>query len=150
MTTSSVCGTRGAEHGDVLDVLTEMQQQWRFFRGFVANVEMVLAKVDLDIAGRYVDHLVDRSQRHIFDTIRAEHDRTASEILTVSGQRRLLEHQPALARTLAVRDRYLDPISHLQVALLGRWRVAEDPDPLLRRALLITINGIAAGLRNTG
>ncbi|MGH9164608.1 MAG: phosphoenolpyruvate carboxylase, partial [Acidimicrobiales bacterium] len=144
---SGLASARAAGLGDDLD---RMYRGWQFFRTFVDNVEMLLAKVDLDVAEWYVKRLVDPSLHHLFATIRAEYARTLTELLALTGQTTLLEGQPALRRTLAVRDLYLDPISHLQVNLLARWRRGEQDDPTLRRALLLTINGIAAGLRNSG
>jgi phosphoenolpyruvate carboxylase len=132
--------------------LRAMYETWHFFRTFVSNVEMTLAKTDLAIAERYVQALVPEPLRHVFDTIREEYERTLAEILAVTGNTALLQAQPGLARTLAIRDTYLAPLHHVQVALLAQRRALPKgkADEKLERALLVTVNGIAAGLRNTG
>jgi phosphoenolpyruvate carboxylase len=111
---------------------------------------MTLVKTDLEIARRYVDHLVDPSLHPTFDRIAEEYERTVAEVLALTGETALVGGNPVLQRTLAVRDAYLRPLHHLQVSLLARVRESSEPDPRLRRALLLSINGIAAGMRNAG
>ena len=132
--------------------LRAMATEWRFFANFLANIEMTLFKTDLEIAEHYVAHLVPVELRQPFEAIRAEHELTVAEVLRVGDRGELLADNPELARTLRVRDDYLAPLHYLQVSLLERWREEPkgDRDPDLARALLLTVNGIAAGLRNTG
>ena len=130
------------------DDVEEMYDQFLFLQTFISNVEMTLAKTDLEIASRYVQDLVAPEHHHLFDRIREEYRRTVTEIEQLTGSG-ILDRLPVLKRTLAVRDYYLDPLNLLQVTLLARRRAGET-DPTLERALLLTVNGIAAGMRNTG
>lgn len=141
---------REAREAGMEKVLSEMFNEWAFFNTFISNVEMTLVKTSMEIAGRYVDTLVDPSLHHIFEGIKEERNRSINEVLRITGQDNLLDHQPVLKRTLAVREYYVDPLNYLQVSLLARRRSSEDDDPSVERALLLSINGVAAGLKNTG
>jgi phosphoenolpyruvate carboxylase len=142
---------REAREAGMDGVLAEMFNEWAFFNTFISNVEMTLVKTSMEIAGRYVDTLVDQSLHHIFDNIKEERNKAINELLRITGQENLLDHQPVLKRTLAVREYYVDPLNYLQVSLLARRRSSEqDDNPSVERALLLSINGVAAGLKNTG
>ena len=139
--------------------MADMFADWRFFRTFLSNVEMTLSKTDLGIARTYVDALVEPEHQHLYDLIVEEHARTVEMITTVTGSD-LLGDLPVLRRTLEVRDYYLDPLNVVQVNLLKQMRstnvdLEADTDEAIaarriRRAFLLSINGVAAGLRNTG
>ena len=113
---------------------------------------MTVAKTDLKTASNYVSTLVKPELHYIFEKIRTEFELTVDELLKLTKSKRILDKQPILARTLQVRETYLAPLHLLQVSLLKKVR-SNNPqaaDPALIRGLLLTINGVAAGLRNTG
>ncbi|WP_127499668.1 phosphoenolpyruvate carboxylase [Actinoplanes solisilvae] len=159
-------GLRAAREAGRTAELQEMYGDWQFFKTFLSNVEMMLNKTDLTIARRYVETLVPAHLHPIFEKIQEEYELTVREVLAITGTTSLLENQPELKRTLGVRDTYLEPLHHLQVALLRQYREAGEADrqtvvppgarrapsdsTALERALLTSVNGIAAGMRNTG
>jgi phosphoenolpyruvate carboxylase len=130
--------------------LKRMHREWPFFRTLLANMEMVLAKSDMGIASRYAELVPDEPLRNaIFPRIRAEHDTSVAALLEIMESKALLDGNPLLAHSLQNRLPYVNPLSHLQVELLRAHRSGED-NPKTLRGLLITINGVAAGLRNSG
>jgi phosphoenolpyruvate carboxylase len=139
-----------ATHADGLPLLRDMYATWPFFRAFLSNMDMVLAKSDLAIASRYAALYDDAVHRErIFAAIRDEHARTCHHLFAITGRAALLADNPTLARSIRNRFPYIDPLNHVQIALLKRLRAGQHDEPT-RRALHLTINGLAAGLRNSG
>jgi phosphoenolpyruvate carboxylase len=131
------------------DELREMYRDWPFFRSTMDLVEMVLAKASPDIAAYYDAQLVPPALRPLGVELRANLQRTIAATLQVTGHASLLEGNPVLRRSIDVRNPYVDPINLVQVEVLSRLR-ADDDDPALLDAFLVTVNGVAAGMRNTG
>jgi len=146
---SGLAAVREAGDGDTLQA---MYEGWHFVRTFISNVEMTLVKTDLSVARHYVEQLAPEHLQRFITEIEREYELTVREVLALTGESALLSTHPSLARTLAVRDAYLMPLQYLQVSLLQRIRAAGEAPlaPELNRALLVTVNGIASGLRNTG
>ncbi len=144
-------GTRPRVH---LALLREMNRSWPFFRSMISNIEMALAKADFQIARHYAERLSPRGGRAIFGRLEKEYQTTRARLLQVTEQKFLLQNTPVLRRSIELRNPYVDPMSYLQVELLRRHRKAPTKTPEnhedLLYAILLTINGIASGLRNTG
>ena len=139
-----------AERARRLALLKKMHKTWPFFANLLSNMDMVLAKTDLAVASRYAALVTDKKLRkHVFERIVAEWERTSNALSEITGKSERLADNPLLARSIKNRFPYLDPLNHLQVELLKRHR-AGDTNARLRRGIHLTINGIAAGLRNTG
>ena len=137
-----------------LALLQRMHRQWPFFRTLLSNLDMVLAKTDFAIAARYVELVEDKKLgRRIFAAIQTEWQRTQEAVTAITGETGRLASNPSLARSIEHRFPYLDPLNHLQVELMRRYRQAKDGSPgidRVRTGIHISINGVAAGLRNTG
>jgi phosphoenolpyruvate carboxylase len=140
-----------AEHPDKgMPFLREVYREWPFFRMLLSNMDMVLAKSSIAIASRYADLVPDVTLReNIFGRIRQEWHTSIELLLDIMGQDRLLQGNPLLERSIRNRFPYLDPLNHVQVELLKAHR-AENADEQALRGIQITINGISAGLRNSG
>ncbi|WP_037472817.1 phosphoenolpyruvate carboxylase [Simplicispira psychrophila] len=142
--------TPGKDPKAQLALLRKMYRQWPFFSTLLSNMDMVLAKSDLALASRYSELVTDaRLRKKVFGAIEAEWHRTADALTRITGDKQRLTHNTALARSIRHRFPYIDPLHHLQVELVRRWRNGEGDDRV-QLGIHITINGIAAGLRNTG
>ncbi|MDE1569605.1 phosphoenolpyruvate carboxylase [Aquabacter sediminis] len=139
---------------DGLDQLRAMYRDWPFFRTLLSNMDMVLSKSSLAVASRYAELVEDEDLRErIFGRINAEYQSTISHLLAITGQAKLLEGNPLLSRSIRNRFPYLDPLNHVQIQLLKLHRrneAAEVPDENVLHGIQLTINGISAGLRNSG
>jgi phosphoenolpyruvate carboxylase len=146
----------GLACGEVsLELLQEMYAGWDFFRALLDNTEMSLLKADMGIASLYAGLVPEVEPRErIFGKILAEYELTSRILLKISGHQTLLEGDPVIQRSVRVRNPYVDPLNFLQVEMLRRLRSLENPEGTeavpLREIIVLTINGIAAGLRNTG
>jgi phosphoenolpyruvate carboxylase len=133
--------------------LAEMYREWPFFRSLIDNAQLSLGRSDMAVASLY-DGLADPGLRpRIFARVREEWRATERAILAVAGQQALLEHSPVLSRSIRLRNPYVDPLNFVQVSLLGRLRRLDTPSPAaeeVRRLGALSVNGVAAGLQNTG
>jgi len=133
-----------------MTILQGMYREWPFFQMLLSNMDMVLAKSDIAIASRYAELVSDTALRHrVFSRLRAEWQSTVDALLRIIEQASLLESNPLLARSIRNRFPYLDPLNHMQIELLKRYR-AGDPNEDVVTGIHLTINGLAAGLRNSG
>ena len=151
---SPACAPDAATRARRLALLQRMHRQWPFFRTLLSNLDMVIAKTDLGVAARYVELVEDKKLgKRIFALIRAEWQATANALAQITGDAARLASNPSLARSIEHRFPYLDPLNHLQVELMRRYRQRKEGDPenaRVQTGIHISINGLAAGLRNTG
>jgi phosphoenolpyruvate carboxylase len=139
-----------AEKEQCIQVLRDMLTAWPLFKTLISNMDMILAKTDLIIAGCYSELVQDEMLRTtVFERIKKEHALTNKALNLIMQSTERLTNNRSLANSIKSRLPYLDPLNHLQVALIKRHRSGET-DVLVKRAIHLTINGIAAGLRNTG
>ncbi|MES2991218.1 MAG: phosphoenolpyruvate carboxylase [Pseudomonadota bacterium] len=147
-------GTEPKQRAERLALLRKMHKQWPFFGTLLSNLDMVIAKSDLAIAARYVELVEDKKLgKRIFALIRAEWQATSDALALITGETNRLASNPSLARSIEHRFPYLDPLNHLQVELMRRYRQRKEGDPenaRVQTGIHISINGVAAGLRNTG
>jgi phosphoenolpyruvate carboxylase len=133
-----------------LQTLQKMYREWPFFRTLLSNMDMALAKSDLALGARYGELVADaRLRKRIFSAIEAEWQKTVSALALITGDKQRLANNPGLARSIRHRFPYIDPLHHLQIELVRRYREGQT-DERVQRGIHIAINGIAAGLRNTG
>ncbi len=143
-------GDKKSSYEQRLAMLQQMEQQWPFFKTLLSNIDMVMAKSDLALASRYAELVSNKRLRSkIFTAIELEWHRTALALELITGDAQRLAHNAALQRSIRHRFPYIDPLHHLQVELVRRYRAGQT-DERLKRGIHISINGIAAGLRNTG
>jgi phosphoenolpyruvate carboxylase len=147
-------GSNGGQRKERLALLRRMHEQWPFLCALLSNLDMVLAKTDLAIAARYAELVEDKPLgRRLFAAIEAEWQLTLEVLELITGEKRRLASNPSLARSIEHRFPYIDPLNHLQVELMRRYRAHRGSEPVderLRNGIHLSINGIAAGLRNTG
>ncbi len=144
----------GLAAAEDMDILKAMYAEWPFFRALLDNTEMSLLKADMGIAELYVSLASDRDfAQTTFGTIKGEYEKTQEMILVITGHETLLENEPRIQRSVALRNPYVDPLNYIQVEILRRLRKLPDESEeaqALRETMILTVNGIAAGLRNTG
>ena len=141
---------RRIERDGRLEVLQDLYRRWPFFRTVLSNMAQVMAKSDMGLAAHYSELVEDEALRgRVFDKILDEHQRTIRMHKLITGQDDLLADNPSLARSVFNRFPYLEPLNHLQVELLRRYRSGDD-DELVQRGILLTMSGLATALRNSG